>query len=90
MNFDNLTSLYQYFDNLAEQDVDADILFASSYLRGFIALSAADIGDEQQVLTRQLAETVTQQLVDAKAELTPQDQVIVNNYWQNLLPAFSH
>lgn len=90
MNFDNLTSLYAYFDNLVEQEVDADILFASSYIRGFVALAAAELGDEQQPLSINLAKKISEQLTSAKSELNPQDQVIVNNYWQSLLPAFTY
>ncbi|REL27644.1 hypothetical protein DXX93_14495 [Thalassotalea euphylliae] len=89
MQFTNLTDLYFHFDLLAEAEADADTLFASSYIRGFIALIAAQTGDESQPLTAQMANEVTAQLARAKAELSPQDQVIVSNYWQSLIPSFN-
>ena len=88
MKFINLTELYEYFDQLAVNDADADILFASSYIRGFISLVAAEFGDDSQALTQQLAELINTQLAQAKTELTPQDQAIVNNYWQQIKPVF--
>ena len=88
MQFENLSKLYQYFDELAEQDVSSDVLFASSYIRGFIGISASQFGDEQQSLTLALAHEVSEQFHQARAELTPQDRVIVNQYWQGILVAF--
>ena len=89
MNFNSLTELYQHFDQLVDIDADADTLFASSYIRGFIALVASETGGEAQPLSVQLASNVTAQLGQAKAELSPQDQAIVGNYWQSLLPCFN-
>lgn len=89
MKFENLAGLYQYFDQLAEQDANSDILFASSYIRGFIGLSASKFGDEQQVLNLALAEDINDQLHQARAELTPQDRAIVNQYWHELITHFS-
>ena len=89
MNLNNLTELYHYFDQLVEQDADADTLFASSYVRGFIALVASELGDESQPLTAQLANGVTEKLTAARSELSPQDQAIVANYWQSITAAFS-
>ena len=79
-----LAQLYQYLDSLFEQDIDSDTLFASGYLRGFIALAATDFGDEQQLLTAQLIQEVSDKITAAKAELSPQDSVIVSNFWLNL------
>ncbi|NMP31247.1 YfcL family protein [Thalassotalea sp. M1531] len=90
MNFENLTALYHYFDQLADHEEDDDLLFASSYIRGFIALSASELGNESQPLSAQLAGNVSEQLASSKHELTPQDQVLVNNYWQQLLPSFKY
>lgn len=90
MQFKNLTELYQYFDDLVNQESDADDLFASSYIRGFIALVASDFGDESQALTASLAEQITEKLSQAKTELSPQDRVIVNQYWQQLNAAFTN
>ena len=33
----------KHFDQLVMNDADADILFASSYIRGFISLAAASL-----------------------------------------------
>jgi hypothetical protein len=84
VNVKNLVELYQYFDELVEQEADSDILFASSYIRGFIALVSSQFGDENQSLSAELFECVSKELSNAKTELTPQDGVIVNNYWLNL------
>ncbi len=89
MQFENLANLYQYFDDFAEHDASSEILFASSYIRGFIGLSASKFGDEQQILSKALAEDVSEQLHQARAELTPQDRAIVNQYWQELNAHFS-
>jgi hypothetical protein len=80
----NLIELYQYFDELVMEDVNSDILFASSYIRGFIALVSSQFGDETQLLTIELLNCVSEELNKSKSELTPQDNVIVNNYWLNL------
>lgn len=90
----NLAELYLYFDNLVDNEVDADVLFASSYIRGFIALAASnyinqEVTEELQPLTQQIADDVSEQLKAAKNELTPQDQHIVQAFWQQLLPSFS-
>lgn len=84
-----LAGLYQFFDQLAEQDADSDVLFASSYIRGFIGLSAGELGNEEQVLSQQLAAYVSTALQQSRAELSPQDREIVNQYWQQILPRFS-
>lgn len=89
MRFENLAELYLYFDQLAEQDADSDVLFASSYIRGFIGLSASKFGNEQQALSPVLTEDVSAKLQQARAELTPQDRAIVNQYWRELISHFS-
>jgi len=88
VNFENLTALYVYLDDLFCQDVSADQLFASSYLRGFISLSASGFGDDSQPLTKELSDIISQKIVDARAELSPADRAIVNNYWFELKAAF--
>lgn len=85
-----VADIYAYFDGLFDQDVDADILFASGYLRGFIALVATSFGDEKQVITTDLVNEVTLKLKAAKSELSPQDGVIVNNFWLGLQNSFIH
>jgi hypothetical protein len=84
-----LAQLYQYLDSLFEQDIDSDTLFASGYLRGLIALTATDFGDEQQPLTTPLIQAVSDKISAAKAELSPQDNVIVSNFWLNLQERFN-
>lgn len=76
-----LSELYQYLDSLFEKDVDGDTLFASGYLRGFISLAATDGGDEQQLISSVFIERISNKLTDAKTELSPQDNVIVQNFW---------
>ena len=90
MTFKNLADLYLHLDELVAQDASADDLFASSYLRGFISLAASQFGDETQLLTKQLAEDITEKVHAARSELTPADRVIVNDYWQSLNTAFCH
>ncbi|MDO6445611.1 YfcL family protein [Colwellia sp. 1_MG-2023] len=84
MKVKNLEALYQYFDELVAQEADSDTLFASSYIRGFIALVAVQFGDEKQKISAELCDCVSEQLSKAKTELTPQDNAIVNNYWLSL------
>lgn len=79
-----ISELYAYLDSLFDLDVDSDILFASGYLRGFISLAATEDGDEQQVITASLVESISTKLAIAKTELTPQDNVIVQNFWVTL------
>ncbi|WP_440873833.1 YfcL family protein [Thalassotalea sp. PLHSN55] len=88
MKFKNLTDLYQHFDNIVEQDSDADDLFASSYIRGFVALVASEFGDESQPLSAKLSESVDKQLAQAKTELSPQDREIVQQFWLKLKQSF--
>lgn len=76
-----LNEVYHYLDSLFEQNVDSDTLFASGYLRGFISLAASDKADEQEVITTPLIELISQKLIAAKTELSPQDNVIVQNFW---------
>ena len=89
MSISNLSSFYEYLDNLCLKENNDDELFASSYIRGFIALSASDFGDESQLLSAALAEQVSSQMKASRSELTPQDQQIIANYWQELQVHFT-
>ncbi|WP_143764316.1 YfcL family protein [Cognaticolwellia mytili] len=89
MKFENLTALYHYLDEQVSLNVSSDELFAGSYLRGFISLAGSEFGDESQVLTKALADNVTEKLHAARTELSPQDRQIVQDYWQQLNAAFS-
>ncbi len=96
MKFKDLTALYHYLDELVSSEYSSsehspsneDELFASSYVRGFITLSASQYGDDSQSLTKTLADDISQKILAAKSELTPQDQTIVNNFWLQLQTAF--
>jgi hypothetical protein len=88
-SFENLTALYQFLDNLFDQEVSDDDLFASSYLRGFISLSASEFGDESQLLSTGLALSIDEKIQAARTELSPEDRKIVQDYWQALKETFS-
>ncbi|GLX77447.1 hypothetical protein tinsulaeT_07870 [Thalassotalea insulae] len=90
MNLSTLAELYQYFDDLVLQDCSNDDLFASSYIKGFIALAATEFGDESQPLSKALAAVVSEKLTEARSELSPEDKVIVNNYWSGINPLFCY
>ncbi|AZQ85296.1 hypothetical protein EKO29_15710 [Colwellia sp. Arc7-635] len=89
MQFENLTALYHYLDEQVAQDVSADELFAGSYLRGFISLAGSEFGEESQVLSKALANSISEKLQAARTELNPQDRQIVQDYWQHLQQAFN-
>ena len=89
VQLDNLSALYQYLDDIVEGDVSNDELFASSYIRGFISLSASQFGDESQPLTTVLADDISNKITEARSELTPTDRAIVKDYWQNLQKLFN-
>lgn len=88
MQFATLVDLYDHFDQLVEIEASDNDLFASSYLRGFITLAAAEFGGEDQTISTVLTEKVTSALHDARAELTPDDRKIINEYWQSLQTRF--
>ena len=78
-----IDEIYQAFDQLVESD-DADLLFASSYLRGFISLCCAQVDAVTSTLTPALASDIEQQLTAAKNELNPHDQSLVSDFWQQV------
>jgi len=87
-SFENLAGLYLYLDNLFDQECSDDQLFASSYLRGFISLSACEFGDESQELSPALATSIDEKLQGSRTELSPQDRKIVQDYWLELKQTF--
>lgn len=89
MSIPNLSAFYQYLDDLCLKENNDDELFASSYIRGFIALSAGEFGDETQGLSEGLANSVSEKLQASRSELTPQDQQIIINYWETLKAYFT-
>lgn len=84
-----LDELYQFLDNLFDQDCDADTLFASGYLRGFISLIASDFGNENIDLSQAFIEAISNGVLEARSELSPQDSAIVNNFWLQLQHRFT-
>ncbi|RHW75576.1 YfcL family protein [Colwellia sp. RSH04] len=90
LDITTVENLYNYLDGLFEQNIDDDSLFASGYIRGFISLAASDYGDEQQVISEALVNAIGLGLQQAKKELTPQDSVIVQNFWQQLQSKLSY
>lgn len=80
-----IEDLYRYFDSLVEDGTD-DELFASSYIRGFILLVVD--GRQQLALSAELYQSISDQLEQARSELSPQDRTIVGNYWQTLQTYF--
>jgi hypothetical protein len=58
-----------------------DTLFASGYLRGFISLASTAFGGDEQLISADLVESISEKLLKAKSELSPQDFVIVQNFW---------
>ena len=73
--------LYHFLDDLFEQDIDSDTLFAGGYIRGLSSLVATDFGDESQTLSPPLLGAITDKINEAKSELSPQDFAIVHNFW---------
>lgn len=82
-----LTVLWQYFDELISLDND-DVLFASSYVRGFLSVAAVEFGDDEQSLCRELYQQVSIELEQAKSELSNLDHEIVNTFWYSLESVF--
>ena len=80
-NLQTIADVYQYLDSLFDQDVDSDTLFASGYLRGLFSSAVSDFSDEKQEMSTAIIQAVTEKLVNAKTELSPQDNAIVHNFW---------
>jgi hypothetical protein len=76
-----VADLYQHLDSLFDQDIDNDTLFASGYLRGLFSSAVSPTLGEQQEMSVELTQTVTDKLAKARTELSPQDNAIVQNYW---------
>jgi len=89
MTTKTLTDLYHYFDSLFDQDASQDTLFASSYVRGFIAVEAVAFGDDNQLLSAELYQQVLTKMNAAKTELSPQDRTIVENFYQKIKVYFT-
>ena len=86
-NVKTVGQLNHYFDQLLDFEND-DLLFASSYLRGFINVASVTFGDEHQQLSIDLYKTVSEQVTAASDELNDIDKQFVNDFWLLLQPAF--
>lgn len=80
-NLNTVADVYQHLDGLFDQDIDSDTLFASGYLRGLFSSAVSQFSDEKQELSTEIIQTVTEKLANAKTELSPQDNAIVQNFW---------
>ncbi|MDO4687353.1 MAG: YfcL family protein [Plesiomonas shigelloides] len=72
-------------DEMVEHGTD-DELFAGGYLRGHLTLAVADAEADGVSSLSELAQRVNASLdaAIAKGELSPPDQVLVRNLWQQL------
>lgn len=72
-------------DEMVEHGTD-DELFAGGYLRGHLTLAVADAEADGVSSLSELAQRVNTSLdaAIAKGELSPPDQVLVRNLWQQL------
>lgn len=70
-------------DQMVETASD-DELFAGGYLRGHISLSAADCELNGISSIDVMKEAVDTSIAQAQSELTPADQLIVKEMWQQL------
>ncbi|AVQ86957.1 hypothetical protein C7R88_06295 [Plesiomonas shigelloides] len=72
-------------DEMVEHGTD-DELFAGGYLRGHLTLAVADAEVDGVSSLSELAQRVNASLdaAIAKGELSPPDQVLVRNLWQQL------
>ena len=78
-------------DDMVEHASD-DELFASGYLRGHLTLSVADLDEDEGHNADALYRNVTQSLETAisAGELSPRDQALVKEMWDNLYQQASH
>ncbi|MBL4830850.1 MAG: YfcL family protein [Aliivibrio sp.] len=87
--------IVQYEEQLLElidQEVATasdDELFAGGYLRGHISLAAADCEANEITDINQFQQKIVQSFHDSKSELTPADQIIVNDIWFGLVSKIS-
>ena len=81
--------LLTLIDQMVETASD-DELFAGGYLRGHISLSAANCEMEGITSTDEMNAAVDASIAAAQSELSPADQVLVKNMWQQLKLAASN
>ena len=86
-NLHTIADVYQYLDGLFDQELDSDTLFASSYLRGLFSSAVSHFSDEKQEISAEIIQGVNDKLAQAKTELSPQDNAIVQNFWLALQQA---
>ena len=78
-------------DDMVEHAGD-DELLASGYLRGHLTLAVADLDEDEVHNADALYRNVTQSLETAisAGELSPRDQALVKEMWDNLYQQASH
>ncbi|WP_318484316.1 YfcL family protein [Photobacterium leiognathi] len=75
--------LLQLIDDGIDTATD-DELFAGGYLRGHISLAAADCESKNESQLSVMKEKVEQSITDAKSELSPSDECLIQLYWKEL------
>lgn len=75
--------LLEMIDASVESASD-DELFAGGYLRGHISLAAATCEASGIDDLNGFSEAINKSLHEARSELSPADQVVVNDLWQQL------
>ncbi|MBV1838992.1 YfcL family protein [Photobacterium ganghwense] len=81
--------LLSLIDEMVETASD-DELFAGGYIRGHISLSAAQCEQEEQFSVDAMNTKVDESIATAQSELSPVDQVIVKQMWENLKMSAEH
>jgi len=78
-------------DDMVEHGSD-DELFASGYLRGHLTLAVASLTESEVHNAEALYRNVTHSLETAisAGELSPRDQALVKDMWDNLYQQASH
>tara|TARA_B100001094_G_C18182666_1_gene801842 strand:- start:2248 stop:2529 length:282 start_codon:yes stop_codon:yes gene_type:complete len=79
--------LYIWIENAIESGSD-DQMFATGYLQGHIAVVFAQFEQDKHVSLAQLNTAMQHCLQDNKAELEPQDFMLVQDVWQSIYDYF--
>ncbi|WP_279156707.1 YfcL family protein [Obesumbacterium proteus] len=84
------TRILALIDDMVEQASD-DELFAGGYLRGHLTLAVAELEAEGEHTPAALNDAVQHSLDKAikAGELSPPDQILVNNMWESLFAKVS-
>lgn len=84
------TRILALIDDMVEHASD-DELFAGGYLRGHLTLAVAELEAEGEHTSAALNDAVQHSLDKAikAGELSPPDQILVNNMWESLFAKVS-